>query len=165
MKFEKVSFEQYKKDLLDCYPGLPWSDEEIRKEWENIKLPTRATRGSAGYDFYAPSAMDIVEGEYEKFPTGIRCKMYSGWVLVLFPRSGHGFKYGARLVNTAGIIDSDYYDSSNEGHIHCKLTCDKTYRLEPGQAYMQGIFLRYGITEDDNTEGVRDGGFGSTDKG
>ena len=72
------------------------------------------------------------------------------------------------LANGVGIIDSDYYNSDNEGHIMAKLTNDgnegKTIDIEEGKGYMQGIFVPYGITEDDDAIGIRNGGFGSTTK-
>ena len=94
--------------------------------------------------------------------------MDEDWVLKLYPRSGLGFKFRLQLNNTVGIIDSDYYYSDNEGHIFIKLTNDsnegKTVEVEKGTGMVQGIFLQYGITEDDDAEGIRNGGFGSTTK-
>ena len=94
--------------------------------------------------------------------------MEQGWVLSCYPRSGLGFRYRLQLNNTVGIIDSDYYDSDNEGHIFCKLTNDtregKTLRLAAGEGYMQGIFLPFGITQDDEATQKRNGGFGSTNQ-
>ena len=131
-----------------------------------IELPQRATKGSAGYDFYSPLSFVLEPGETIKIPTGIRCGMDNDWVLMLFPRSGLGFKYRIRLENTVGIIDSDYFYSDNEGHIMVKITNEgvKTMKVAKGDGFCQGIFLPYGITEDDKTEGTRNGGFGSTDK-
>ncbi len=102
-------------------------------------------------------------------PTGIRARMEEGWVLCLFPRSGQGFRYRLQLDNTVGVIDSDYYGSRNEGHILVKLTNDsrekKTLTLRAGEGFLQGIFLPFGVTEDDMAEGARNGGFGSTGQG
>ena len=87
-------------------------------------------------------------------------------MLHLYPRSGLGFKFRLQLNNTVGIIDSDYFNSDNEGHIFAKITNDsnegKVLKLQAGEGFMQGIFLEYGITEDDDADGVRNGGFGST---
>lgn len=154
MKFEKVSKEQWSQVV----PGAAGYD--------NIKLPKRATTGSAGYDFYSTMTFRLQPGESVKIPTGIRAKMDDGWVLMIFPRSGLGFKYRFQLDNTVGIIDQDYYYSDNEGHIMLKMTnCgDKSLLIEEGQGVAQGIFLQYGVTEDDDATGVRNGGFGSTDK-
>jgi len=100
-------------------------------------------------------------------PTGIRAKMEDGWVLQIFPRSGLGFKHRIQLDNTVGIIDADYYGSSNEGHIMIKLSCDAheeghCVSLSAGDGFAQGIFLLFGITADDDASGIRNGGFGST---
>ena len=136
--------------------------------YEEIKLPKRATSGSAGYDFYTPAGFSLKPGEGIKIPTGIRARMEEGWVLKIYPRSGLGFKFRLQLNNTVGIIDSDYYNSDNEGHIQIKMTNDskegKTVELAAGTGIAQGIFLEYGITEDDEADGVRNGGFGSTTK-
>ena len=164
--FEKVSFAQYERDFADTFPGH--EAEEIRAVYDNICLPRRATAGSAGYDFYAQVAFVLKPGETIKIPTGIRARMDMDWVLCLFPRSGQGFKYRLQLNNTVGIIDSDYYFSDNEGHIMAKLTNDsneeKVLEVRPGEGFMQGIFMPYGITEDDSADGIRNGGFGSTDR-
>ena len=136
------------------------------EEYLNVSLPKRATSGSAGYDFYSPKEYTLLPGETVKIPTGIRVKIDDGWVLTIFPRSSLGFKYKLRLDNTVGIIDSDYYYAENEGHIFIKLTnCgDKPLTIEKGKAFAQGVFLEYGVTYDDDSDGVRTGGFGSTGK-
>lgn len=146
-KFEKVSFDQFEKDVKSVHPHM-FTDEDIRKMWENVKLPTRATSGSAGYDFYAPYSF-CIDGDTVHVVTGIRCKIEPGWFLMCCPKSGLGFKFGMRLSNTIGIIDSDYYASDNEGHIHAKFTSDTQLLVGGGEKFMQGIFLPYGITTDD----------------
>ena len=164
-EFEKVSFEQFKKAWTDTFLD---SDEETRCIYENIKLPTRATSGSAGYDFFTPINMNIGPGETFLIPTGVRVKIEEGWFLSVFPKSGLGFKYRLQLDNTVGIIDSDYYYSDNEGHMFVKMTnnCNnnKTIELKAGASFCQGIFLQYGITLSDQAVGVRNGGLGSTSK-
>ena len=170
-KFEKVSYEQFKKDWLDTF-GFKYSDDDdyadsvIRKIYDSIKLPRRATSGSAGYDFFSPANIVVADGVAVKIPTGIRCHMENGWVLQAYPRSGHGFKTGVHLANTVGIIDEDYFGSSNEGHIFIKLVNDgfasKHMMIDAGDAFCQGIFVPYGITVDDDVSEIRDGGFGST---
>ena len=94
--------------------------------------------------------------------------MEQNWVLNLFPRSGLGFKFRLQMNNTVGIIDSDYFYSDNEGHIFVKLTNDsnegKVVRVEAGTGIVQGIFMEYGVTIDDDAKEVRNGGFGSTTK-
>jgi dUTP pyrophosphatase len=141
---------------------------DIRKIYDALKLPLRATAGSAGYDFYAPASFELKPGEQILMPTGIRAKMADGYVLMIFPRSGLGFKYRMQLNNTVGIIDADYFHADNEGHIMCKITNDshenKTLSLEAGKGMVQGIFVSFGITEDDEADGIRTGGFGSTSK-
>jgi dUTP pyrophosphatase len=162
-KFEKVSFEQFQSGFDNEY-----TLEEIKDMYEQLQLPKRATKGSAGYDFFAPFDITLAPGETIKIPTGIRAKMEVEWVLKLYPRSGLGFKYRLQLNNTVGIIDSDYYYSSNEGHIFAKITNDsnenKTVEIKAHTGFMQGIFIEYGITYDDSVVEVRDGGFGSTTK-
>lgn len=165
-KFEKVSFEQYKKDFQKIF-GDVYNEENLKEIYDAIELPTRSTSGSAGYDFKSPMTLYVHKIEPIIIPTGIRAKMDDGWVLSLYPRSGWGFKYGMHLCNTVGIIDSDYYDSDNEGHIMAKIEyCYGNFTLEikQGTGFMQGIFTEYGITTDDNADNIRNGGFGSTDK-
>ena len=156
-QFEKVSLEQF---LSTCPEG--------KEAYEKLKLPQRATSGSAGYDFYMPYDLTLAPGQTALIPTGIRARMQDGWVLCLFPRSGLGFKFRMQLNNTVGIIDADYYHSDNEGHIFSKITNDsnedKTVTIRAGEGFMQGIFVEYGITLDDDVTGVRNGGFGSTTK-
>lgn len=165
-EFQKVSYEQFEKDFADAFPAF--SVEEIKAIYEKIQMPKRATSGSAGYDFYTPIPFVLKPGATIKIPTGIRAKMQEGWVLSLFPRSGLGFKYRMQLNNTVGIIDSDYYGSGNEGHIMVKITNDthedKPLLVEENQGFVQGIFFSFGITVDDDSSEVRDGGFGSTTK-
>ncbi len=163
-KFEKVSFDQFKAGMSDFSLG----EDELKSMYDDIKLPHRATAFSAGYDIYTPFDFTLKPGETIKVPTGIRCRINDDYALFLFPRSGLGFKYRLQLNNTVGVVDADYYGSDNEGHIFVKITNDsnenKTVDLKTGDAFAQGIFLQYGITEDDDATGVRNGGFGSTSK-
>ncbi len=165
-KFYKVSEQRFLDDWKDSFPVS--SEEEIKEIYDNIQLPKRATAGSAGYDFFTPADFCLQPGEMIKIPTGIRVEMEPEWVLKCYPRSGLGFKYRLQLNNTVGIIDSDYFYSDNEGHIFAKLTNDgregKTVELKKGTGFMQGIFVEYGITVDDDATGIRNGGFGSTTK-
>ena len=156
-KFSKISEEQFNKDWNETFENVP-------AFYNQIKLPNRATTGSAGYDFFSPLTFDLKPGETIKIPTGIRVYILPDWVLMLFPRSSYGFKYRLRLENTVAIIDSDYYNAKNEGHIFAKLTnCgNKTLHVNKGDAFMQGVFIPYGITTDDNTTEQRTGGLGST---
>lgn len=158
-QFERVSEARFAADWQDTFNTAPPALSEI-------PLPRRATAGSAGYDFFCPLAITLAPGETAKIPTGMRVRMAEGWVLTLYPRSSLGFKFRLQLNNTVGIIDSDYYHADNEGHIFIKVTNDsnegKTLSLNAGDGFAQGIFLPFGITEDDTADGVRHGGFGST---
>lgn len=150
-KFYKVSFEQF----------AAYGDEEI---YRNIALPRRATAHSAGYDFFAPDDIVLQAGETTTVATGIRAYMPEDWCLLIFPRSGLGFKYRLKLNNTVGVIDSDYFGAENEGHVFVRMTNegDKPLHVKRGQAFCQGIFLRYMLTEDDDATETRSGGLGST---
>ena len=159
-KFEKVSFEQYAKSI--------GRDVDLHTEYDNIKLPKRATTGSAGYDFFSPFDFELRAGETIKIPTGIRVFLDDDKFLAVYPRSGLGFKYRMQLDNSVGIIDSDYVQSDNEGHIFIKLTNDthegKTVTIKAGEAVAQGIITQFFKTDDDKADAIRNGGFGSTDK-
>lgn len=163
-RFLKVSPCIFESAMKKEFPQ--YTQSEIQEMYEGLRLPKRATRGSAGYDFYAPFSFSLAPGTAIKIPTGIRVKMDEGWVLKLYPRSGLGFKYRLQMDNTVGIIDGDYFDSDNEGHIFIKMTNssieNKTVELARGTGFAQGIFLEYGITVDDEACGTRNGGFGST---
>lgn len=164
-KFYKVSFEQFMKDFLKVFT---YTEEEVREVYDQIKLPKRATSKSAGYDFFMPVTVVLKPEASVRVPTGIRCEIDEDYVLQLYPRSGLGFKYRFQLDNTVGIIDADYYESDNEGHIMAKMRNDSREEdvllLEQGQGFMQGLFMQYGITVDDEVETKRNGGFGSTTK-
>lgn len=161
--FQKVSLPQFTADWMSTFGSTA---DEAQSIYDSIRLPLRATIGSAGYDFFAPSSFTLAPGNTIKIPTGICVKMDEGWVLQIFPRSGLGFKFRLQLDNTVGIIDSDYFHAKNEGHILIKLTnCStesKVVTLGAGEGFSQGIFLPFGITTDDDVERVRQGGFGST---
>lgn len=166
-RFYKVPYTEYKNAILKYFPNS--TEEEIQKSYDEIVLPTRATTGSAGYDIHTPTSFVVNPWEEITIPTGIGCSIDSGWFLMIVPRSGLGFKMYTRLANTCGIIDSDYSGSSNHGHIMVKLRSEnlneKQLTVNSGDAIAQSIFIPYGITEDDNATGERDGGFGSTDGG
>lgn len=165
-QFFKVSPDLFIQAMKEEFPQ--YTEADIKDMYESLELPKRATKGSAGYDFYAPFSFSLPPATTIKIPTGIRAKMDEDWVLKLYPRSGLGFKFRLQMNNTVGIIDSDYFYSDNEGHIFVKLTNDsnegKTVDITAGTGIVQGIFLEYGITVDDEAEGVRNGGFGSTTK-
>ena len=131
-----------------------------------IPLPRRATAGSAGYDFICPADITLAPGEAVTIPTGVRCEMQPGWVLMLFPRSGLGFKHQVRLANTVGIIDADYFHAANEGHIMVRIVNggDHAVSIARGERFCQGVFLPHGLAEEETVLADREGGFGSTGK-
>lgn len=177
-KFEKVNFEQFKKDIIKVldtttygiYEDIDYlSDNVLLDIYNNIELPKRSTKGSCGYDFHLPVGIRCLAiNDSILIPTGIRCYIEEGWYLGVYPRSGLGTKYRVQLDNTVGIIDQDYYYSDNQGHIFIKLTNDskecKDLELKAGDKFVQGIFNIYGITIDDDITDIRNGGFGSTGK-
>ena len=157
-KFFKISKEEF--DKVDEF-------NKYNTKYEDIKLPLRATKGSGGYDFFAPYDIHIYPGRGVKIPTGIRVRLNQGRVLLCFPRSSLGFKYKLKLDNTVGVIDSDYFYSDNEGHIWVSMTnmsSDKVCYIQKGDAMFQGIIMPFELTIDDNVTNIRNGGFGSTDK-
>lgn len=163
--FEKVSYERFREDYIDCFGDT--NEEIIVMCYDNIRLPERATTGSAGYDFFCPMDITLTKETAVKIPTGIRCKMSNDIVLNLYPRSGLGFKYKLRLNNTVGIIDSDYYNADNEGHIMLKLQLEgdkDCVKIGRGCGIVQGIFNRYYTAKEDDVTSKRTGGFGSTNK-
>lgn len=158
--FEKISEEQWNKDCsFNC-------------KIEDVLLPKRATRKSAGYDFFSPLEFTLAPGEEIKFPTGIKVYLPDNEYLDIRPRSGHGFKYYIRLANTTGVIDADYYNNQdNEGHIWVKIrnesnSSGKTLTVNLGDAVCQGIFLEYKLADGDSLDNgdERVGGIGSTNK-
>lgn len=134
----------------------------------DTKLPARKTKGSAGYDFYLP--YDVVLQPYGTsgvIPTGVKAKMGSNDVLLLYIRSSIGINKNVTLANSVGVIDSDYYNNpNNEGNIGLVLRNNggKTVRFKKGERIMQGIFTKFYVTADDKADGNRKGGTGSTGK-
>ena len=166
--FDKVSEAQFRADF-DAHCRLGESDEDINELLKDVPLPVRATEHSCGYDFYCPFDFCIEPGERQVIPTGIRFipNTDSVW-LMLVPRSSLGVKYGMVLPNTIGVIDADYWQSMNEGHImvYVQNTSDSVMVIHSGDRIVQGIILPYCVTIDDNqvSKGVRIGGTGSTGK-
>ncbi len=154
--FEKISFERFSLDV-----------KNDRKLYDEYKLPRRASKNSCGYDFLAMENYIIHPGEIKKIPTGYKSKFLSDEMLMIVVRSSMGFKYNVRMCNQVGIIESDYYNNiSNEGHMWVALQNegDKDYIINKGDAYAQGIFIKF-LTCGDNPEEERIGGLGSTNKG
>lgn len=139
--FEKISFEQFKKDIAD--------DRDLYNEY---KLPQRDSDSTAGYDIYLLEDLIIEPNEIKKIPTGIKSFFGKDEVLFLIVRSSTGFKYNIRLCNQVGIIDADYYNNkNNEGHMWIKIQNEGNQRviIPKGEAIVQGIFLNYLTTRSD----------------
>lgn len=158
-KFEKISLEQWHKDYSDDSSGIANKILE-----ETIQIPSRSSKGSAGYDFVTPFDIDLKPNESVKIPTGLKCKIENGWFLTILSRSGLGFKNHLRTANVIPVIDSDYYYAENEGHIWVKIVNEgyTDLHIDAGKAFCQGVFLPYGITYDDSADGIRTGGLGSS---
>ena len=154
--FEKISFEQFKKDIAD--------DIDL---YNNYILHKRATKYSAGYDFLAINDITIKPGEIVKIPTGYKAKFNNDEALLLMMRSGLGFKYNLRFTNQIGLIESDYYNNeSNEGHMWVSIQNEgkEEITIKKNTAYCQSVFIKFLITDDDNATNIRKGGLGSTDR-
>ena len=138
--------------------------DDCRKNSGDIKLPTRATEYSAGYDFYSPVDITIEPQESVMIWTDVKAHMYYDNALIIIPRSSMG-KQPVMIANTVGLIDNDYYgNEDNDGNIGFRLlNLGKTpYEIKAGDRIGQGIFIKYGIVKNDNTISKRSGGFGST---
>ena len=138
--------------------------DEYRKNSGDIKLPTRATEYSAGYDFYSPVDITIEPQESVMIWTDVKAHMYYDNALIIIPRSSMG-KQPIMIANTVGLIDNDYYgNEDNDGNIGFRLlNLGKTpYEIKVGDRIGQGIFIKYGTVKNDNTISKRSGGFGST---
>ena len=129
-------------------------------------LPRRQTEHSAGYDFYITEDIVCRRGIFRRriytIDTGIHLQdgdLKHCAVMLLFPRSSIGFKYGMRFMNTTGVIDSDYRDS-----IKCSFTVDKKMVLHKGDRFMQGVIVSFDkIPREIVPTRKRNGGIGSTD--
>ncbi len=135
-RFEKISFEQFKKDVADD-----------RILYERYSLPRRKTKYAAGYDFESLFDFVLKPGEVKKIPTGIKALMEEDDCLLLLDRSSMGFRYNVRMVNQVGVIDRDYYNNpQNEGHMFIKIQNEGTedYIVKAGDGICQGLFVKYG---------------------
>ena len=165
-KFEKVSWEQFQKDYVDTFgEGKTINMDDVRKIYDNIKLPCRKTKFSAGHDISIPFDITLPSKEKLMIPTGIRCKMDSDYVMIIAPRSSMGIKKGLRISNTIPVIDSDYYDADNEGHIFISVINNgkDVIKFKTGDNIVQAMFVPYGVADDDIVTEERTGGIGSTD--
>lgn len=162
-KFYKVSFEQFEKDWIDTF-GNTYSEIEIIEIYENIKLPKRKTMFSAGHDMSIPFYAMIESGDTLKIPTGIKCEIDKDYVMLIFPRSSLGIKKNMYITNTIPVIDADYFEADNEGHIFLciKNGGDKVLELNNGDSIVQAIFLPYGVADEEEILDKRVGGIGST---
>lgn len=178
--FEKVTFNTFLKDvkdnknlmhMIEC--NIDYNiDDYIKECYDDIKLPVRKTKCSAGYDFITPFNIEfkLIHGDTIKIPTGIKVHMPDDIVLMLHIRSNHGINNGLQIANTTGIIDADYYNNpDNEGDIIIALRDTKEdwknyieHTLFKSDRVVQGIFLPYYTTEGDDADGERVGGIGST---
>ena len=141
--------------------------ELISTEHDESLIPKRATAHAAGYDFKASQDVHISPGNIALVPTGIKAYMQDGEVLNLYDRSSNPRKLGVVLINSVGVIDGDYYNNeSNEGHIFVQFRniTDKVVSIKRGDRIAQGVFTPFLKVDNDNTDTVRTGGFGSTDK-
>lgn len=188
--FSKVPFTSFKKDFENLYGEQ--DPAFLSVVYDKIELPKRSTKYSAGYDISVPFSFSIKKGRSIVIPTGIRCKMDNKTVMLLFPRSGMGFKNRLGLANTIGVVDADYYNADNYGHIMVKLvyngdkyteslflnsstTSETTSKknkkfkriltIDANQAFAQAVFTPYFYDRKESIEDIdiRKGGFGSTD--
>ena len=133
----------------------------------NVELPKRKTKKSAGYDFFAIENFTLYPNKLCIVPTGVKAYMEDDEVLYLHIRSSVAFKRGVRMLNSIGVIDADFVDNpDNEGEISLGLLShnDDIVHIQKGERIAQGVFHKFLITDDDNAEGKRVGGIGSTDK-
>lgn len=155
--------------------GQPLPEKKRQRGFELVKgadihtiLPSRATKGSACYDFYAPHDIVIPPlGKSEPVALGIKAYMPEGWALLLFGRSGLANRDDITLATCVSVIDQDYYGNpGNDGNIGVVLRNSgvKAVKLEKGERICQGMFVQFGLTDDDRATGERAGGFGSTGK-
>ena len=164
-KFEKVSWGQFQKDYVDTFgEGKTINMDDVRKIYDDIKLPCRKTRFSAGHDISIPFNITLPSKEKLMIPTGVRCKMDTDYVMIIAPRSSLGIKKGLRISNTIPVIDSDYYDADNEGHIFVSVINDgkEPIKFKIGDNIVQALFVPYGIADDNVVIAERTGGIGST---
>ena len=139
--FEKISFEQFSKDVKP--------DKAL---YESYSLPRRDSKATAGYDFYLLEDIELKPDEIIKLPTGVKAHYEDDEVLFLIIRSSMGFKYSIKLVNQVGVIDADYYNNKdNEGHIFVKIQNEgtDTVKFNAGDHLAQGIFLNFLKTDSD----------------
>ena len=156
-KFEKISFEQFKKDIGDD-----------RMLYDSYELPKRSTKKSAGYDIKSLEDGIIKPGEAMTFKTGLKVCMNDDECLYILSRSSQGYKYNVCLMNSVGLIDSDFYNNpDNEGHFSVRLVNfgKDDFVVKKGDKLAQGVFSKFlTVDDEEEIEGERTGGLGSTGK-
>lgn len=172
-RFEKVTFEQFKKAFEETgvnsiISSIIEGEDGIKHLYDKIMLPHRSTKRSSGYDFSYPYNLMIPYNTPVIIPTGIRCVFTEdGYDLNMQPRSGLGFKFRLQLDNTIGLIDNDYAEADNEGHIMLKLTCldhkERPCIIPANKGYAQGVIREFFLAEEGEITNQRTGGMGSTD--
>ena len=168
MRFERVSLSAFMDDVRKHY-SESMRAEDIMAAWNDIKIPERKTKYSAGYDICCP--LDISIGPHSKIvvPTGIRAvfatEEMESWHLQMYVRSSVGNK-GLVLASNVAVIDSDYALSPNEGDIMMPMlnVSDEVIEINSGDRICQGVFTLHGLVTNDKAENVRKGGMGSTGK-
>lgn len=160
--FEKVKYEEFVKAFFGKV-------ESLEKSYREFPLPKRATKNSAGYDFFTLFDFTLNPGESMIVPTGVKGYMQKGEFLAIYIRSGLGIKHGIALKNQVGIIDQDYYNNEqNDGHIMIALTNfeNKPWVAHKGERVAQGVFQKFLLVDDDNFQSgaERIGGLGSTNQ-
>lgn len=139
----------------------------IKRVRENGIVPVRATEGSAGLDLcYAlTEPLELKGHAHALIPTGIAVELPSAsYAAFVFPRSGMAIKHGIGLLNSVGVIDSDYRGEICVGVIN---QFDESYVIEPGERIAQLIVMPVSVMMTEEASSLSDtdrgaGGFGST---
>ncbi len=158
MKFEKVSFKEFKSHAnsnMKCNAD----------EYDNIVMPKRSTAGSAGYDIASPVNITVPAGCKRVIPTGLKVEIDPGYTMLMFVRSSLALHHEIELQTSVSVIDSDYYgNEKNEGHIMIPVKNEsaRPVYIAAGERIAQGVFVPYGKTADDTATEKRVGGIGST---
>lgn len=168
MRFERVSYSAYADDVRKHFSETI-KPEKLFGSWNNIKIPERKTKYSAGYDICCPLDISIAPHSKIVVPTGIRAVFapdeMESWHLQMYVRSSIGNK-GLVLASNVAVIDSDYALSPNEGDIMMPMlnVSDEVIEINSGDRICQGVFTLHGLVTNDKAENVRKGGMGSTGK-
>lgn len=163
-EFKKISFKQFKKDVNDTSMYRAVDDNYFIELYEDIVIPKRSTADSAGHDICVSFDINLLPNDTLKVPTGIRCEMEEGWVMLVFPRSSMGIKKGLKILNTIPVIDRDYAYADNEGHIFIciKNSSNNVMKLKKGDKIVQAVFVPFGVADNEKVVCKRTGGIGST---